>query len=80
VSSLTSRILARAAGKGRVEAGELVVVKVDKIMIHDVTGPIVLDVIESLKVNEIYDSSRIYIFLDHYSPLPILTRQICIED
>ncbi|MBS7281329.1 MAG: 3-isopropylmalate dehydratase large subunit [Candidatus Freyarchaeota archaeon] len=70
MKSLTSQILARAAGREKVEVGELIVVKVDKVMIHDVTGLIVLDVIESLKVDEIIDPNRLYIFLDHYSPPP----------
>jgi len=70
MKSLTSQIFARALGKEKVEAGELVVVKVDKVMMHDITGPIVLDVIESLKVDEIRNPSLVYIFLDHYSPPP----------
>lgn len=69
MESLTARILARASGRERVEIGETVVARVDKVVIHDVTGPLALDVIEELKAR-VPDPERLYIFLDHYSPAP----------
>lgn len=67
--SLTSRILAKASGKRRVEVGETVIARVDKVVIHDVTGPIALDIVDDLKAR-VPDPERVYIFLDHYSPPP----------
>lgn len=69
VPSLTLRILARASGRKRVEVGETVVARVDKVVIHDVTGPIALDVVEELKTG-VPDPERVFVFLDHYSPPP----------
>ncbi|MEM2288662.1 MAG: aconitase family protein, partial [Sulfolobales archaeon] len=69
VPSLTLRILARASGRKRVEVGETVVARVDKVVIHDVTGPIALDVVEELKTR-VPDPERVFVFLDHYSPSP----------
>jgi 3-isopropylmalate/(R)-2-methylmalate dehydratase large subunit len=66
---LTAKILARASGKDRVEIGETVVAKVDKVVIHDVTGPITLEIIEELK-HRIHKPENLYVFLDHYSPSP----------
>jgi len=37
--TLTEKILARASGKARVEAGDNVWVKADVLMTHDVCGP-----------------------------------------
>ena len=37
--TLTEKILARASGKARVQAGENVWVNVDVLMTHDVCGP-----------------------------------------
>ena len=37
--TITEKILARAAGKDSVKAGELVNAKIDMIMCHDVTTP-----------------------------------------
>jgi len=67
---LTARVLARASGRGRVEVGETVIARVDKVMIHDVTGPISLDVIEELGVESLSNPGGIYIVLDHYAPPP----------
>ncbi len=72
VNSITARILARASGKDRVEVGETVVAKVDKVMIHDVTGPIALDIIDDLKAG-IPSPENLYVFLDHYSPSPSIS-------
>jgi len=69
LESLTARILAKASGRERVEFGETVVAKVDKVMIHDVTGPIALEVLEKLGAR-IPRPDRLYVFLDHYSPPP----------
>lgn len=69
MDSLTAKILARASGRDRVEVGETVVATVDKVMIHDVTGPITLDLIDNLNAR-IPKPESLYIFLDHYSPSP----------
>jgi len=71
-TSLTAKILAKASSREKVEVGEHVIANVDRVMIHDVTGPISLDVIEELKA-EVFDPSKIYIFLDHYSPPPTIS-------
>jgi len=71
-TSLTVEILARASGREKVEVGEVVVAKVDRVMMHDATGSISLDVIEELKMN-MFDPSKIYIILDHYSPSPSIS-------
>lgn len=60
-TSLTAKILAKASSREKVEVGEHVIANVDRVMIHDVTGPISLDVIEELKA-EVFDPSKIYIF------------------
>lgn len=67
--SITAKILAKASGRDRVEVGETVVARVDKVMIHDVTGPITLDIIEDLKT-QVPNPESLYVFLDHYSPSP----------
>lgn len=69
MESLTARILAKASGRERVEYGETVAARVDKVMIHDVTGPITLEVLEKLGVG-VPRPDKLYVFLDHYSPPP----------
>ena len=37
--TITEKILARAAGKSHVSPGDVVFAKIDKVMLHDVSGP-----------------------------------------
>ena len=43
--TLVQKILARKAGRRRVEAGEIVEAKVDVVMMHDLTAPMALSLI-----------------------------------
>ena len=66
--TLTEKILARAAGKGSVQAGENVWVKADVLMTHDVCGPGTIGVFkrEFGKTAKVWDRDRIVIIPDHY--------------
>src|SRR5438105_2091218 len=66
--TLTEKILARAAGKGRVQAGDNVWVKADILMTHDVCGPGTIGVFkrEFGKTAKVWDKSKIVIIPDHY--------------
>jgi 3-isopropylmalate/(R)-2-methylmalate dehydratase large subunit len=66
--TLTEKILARAAGKARVEAGDNIWVKADVLMTHDVCGPGTIGVFkrEFGKTAKVWDRERIVIIPDHY--------------
>src|SRR5882724_5459650 len=66
--TLTEKILARAAGKQRVEAGDNVWVKADVLMTHDVCGPGTIGVFkrEFGKDAKVWDRGRVVIIPDHY--------------
>src|SRR5688572_9729425 len=66
--TLTEKILARAAGKGSVQAGDNVWVKADVLMTHDVCGPGTIGVFkrEFGKNAKVWDRDRIVIIPDHY--------------
>src|SRR3954468_2803815 len=66
--TLTEKILARAAGKARVEAGDNIWVKADVLMTHDVCGPGTIGVFkrEFGKDAKVWDRSRVVIIPDHY--------------
>src|SRR5467141_3272820 len=65
--TLTEKILARAAGKGRIQAGDNVWVKADVLMTHDVCGPGTIGVFkrEFGKTAKVWDRNRIVIIPDH---------------
>src|SRR6266498_2486649 len=66
--TLTEKILARAAGKTRVEAGDNVWVKADVLMTHDVCGPGTIGVFkrEFGENAKVWHPSRVVIIPDHY--------------
>ncbi|MBI3255035.1 MAG: 3-isopropylmalate dehydratase, partial [Nitrosarchaeum sp.] len=47
--NITEKILARASGRQRVIPDDVIFANVDKVMIHDVSGPGVIKVFDKLK-------------------------------
>ncbi|HEV2327873.1 MAG TPA: aconitase/3-isopropylmalate dehydratase large subunit family protein [Verrucomicrobiae bacterium] len=66
--TLTEKILARAAGKAKVESGENIWVNADVLMTHDVCGPGTIGVFkrEFGKDAKVWDKNKIVIIPDHY--------------
>src|SRR5512137_1325550 len=66
--TLTEKILARAAGKARVQAGDNVWVQADILMTHDVCGPGTIGVFqrEFGRNAKVWDPRKIVIIPDHY--------------
>jgi 3-isopropylmalate/(R)-2-methylmalate dehydratase large subunit len=66
--TLTEKLLARAAGKATVQAGDNVWVKADVLMTHDVCGPGTIGVFkrEFGKTAKVWDKNRVVIIPDHY--------------
>ncbi len=71
--NITEKILARASGKSRVSPDDVVFVNVDKVMVHDVSGPGVIAVFEKLKktgmkIDKVWDPDRVWVTEDHFVP------------
>lgn len=71
--NITEKILARASGNSSVSPGDVIFVNVDKVMIHDVSGPGVIAVFEKLKktgmkIDKIWDPDRVWVAEDHFVP------------
>jgi len=66
--TLTEKILARAAGKARVQAGDNIWVSADVLMTHDVCGPGTIGVFrrEFGKTAKVWDRQKVVIIPDHY--------------
>ena len=66
--TLVEKIIARAAGRPRVAPGEIVTVKVDFAFAHDSSGPRRwAPMLKALGVG-VWDSDRVAIVSDHYTP------------
>jgi 3-isopropylmalate/(R)-2-methylmalate dehydratase large subunit len=71
--NITEKILARASGKSKVSPGDVIFVNVDKVMMHDVSGPGVIAVFEKLRkkgmiIDKIWDPERVWVAEDHFVP------------
>ena len=71
--NITEKILARASGKTTVSPDDVIFAKVDKVMVHDVSGPGVMKVFDKLQkqgidTSKLHDSSKVWIAEDHFVP------------
>jgi len=66
--TLTEKLLARASGKAKVQAGDNIWVNADVLMTHDVCGPGTIGVFkrEFGKDARVWDKNKIVIIPDHY--------------
>lgn len=70
-STISERILARASGNKKVEAGEIVDASVDLAMSHD-NAALVSKVFKEIGVDKVWDPDKIVIILDHRAPANII--------
>jgi len=71
--NIVEKILARASGKSSVSPDDVIFANVDKVMVHDVSGPGVLKVFDKLKkqgisVDKLWDPTKVWVAEDHFVP------------
>ena len=71
--NIVEKILARGSGKSKVSPDDVVFAKVDKVMVHDVSGPGVIKVFDKLKkqgisVDKLWDPTKVWVAEDHFVP------------
>ena len=71
--NITEKIIARASNKNTVSPGDVVFANVDKLMIHDVSGPGVIKVFEEwskrgIQLEKVWNPDKIWISEDHFVP------------
>jgi len=71
--NIVEKILARGSGKSSVAPDDVVFANVDKVMVHDVSGPGVLKVFDKLKkqgiaVDKLWDPKKVWVAEDHFVP------------
>jgi 3-isopropylmalate/(R)-2-methylmalate dehydratase large subunit len=71
--TITEKILARASNKKIVTPDDVVIANIDKVMVHDVSGPGVIKVFsewekKGINLDQIWDSDRVWISEDHFVP------------
>ncbi|MDQ6723782.1 MAG: 3-isopropylmalate dehydratase large subunit [Thermoproteota archaeon] len=71
--TITEKILSHASTGNKVSPGDIIFAHVDKVMIHDVSGPGVMKVFKELEkkgkpVEKIWDPDKVWISEDHFVP------------
>ena len=78
--TMTQKILARAAGLDKVEAGQLIEGKLDLVRGSDITTPVAITEFEKAGLTQVFDRDRIAIVLDHSTPCKdIKSAQLCAQ-
>ena len=66
--TMTQKILAAHAGLEKVEAGELVLVNLDRVLGNDITSPVAIREFESIGATDVYDKEKVTMVMDHFAP------------
>jgi len=71
--NIVEKILARASGREKVSPDDVIFADIDKVMVHDVSGPGVIKVFDKLRkqginVDKLWDPSKVWVAEDHFVP------------
>ena len=71
--NIVEKILAKGSGKSTVAPDDVVFANVDKVMMHDVSGPGVIKVFDKLKkqgisVDKLWEPTKVWVAEDHFVP------------
>lgn len=66
--TMTQKILAYHAGLDSVEAGQLVLVGVDRVLGNDITSPVAIREYERIGASGVFDRDKVTMVMDHFAP------------
>ena len=66
--TMTQKILAANAGLASVEAGQLILVNLDRVLGNDITSPVAIKEFEKLGADGVYDKDKVTMVMDHFTP------------
>jgi len=67
-STITEKILAKAAGEKIVKPGQLIDAQIDIVMCHDITTPPAISMLINEGVDVVFDREKIIVTPDHFQP------------
>jgi 3-isopropylmalate/(R)-2-methylmalate dehydratase large subunit len=65
---MTQKILAAHAGLEKVEAGQLILVNVDRVLGNDITSPVAIKEFNRIGAAKVYDKDKVTMVMDHFAP------------
>ncbi len=66
--TMTQKILAAHAGLKKVEAGQLIMAKLDMVLGNDVTSPVAINEFKKSGFDKVFDGEKISLVMDHFTP------------
>ena len=66
--TMTQKILAAHAGLESVEAGQLVLVSLDRVLGNDITSPVAIREFNKFGFDSVYDKDKVTMVMDHFAP------------
>ncbi len=66
--TMTQKILAAHAGLECVEAGDLILVSLDRVLGNDITSPVAIREYEKIGADGVYDREKVTMVMDHFAP------------
>ncbi len=66
--NIVEKILCRASGRSVVEPGDIISARVDRVMFHDLTGPLTVKAFKEIGVPRVWDPDRVVVIFDHLVP------------
>ncbi len=66
--TMTQKILAAHAGLDKVEAGQLVLVNLDRVLGNDITSPVAIREFDRIGAKTVFDKDKVTMVMDHFAP------------
>ncbi len=66
--TMTQKILAAKAGLDKVEAGQLILVSLDRVLGNDITSPVAIKEFNKIGAKDVYDKEKVTMVMDHFAP------------
>ena len=66
--TMTQKILAKHAGLEKVEAGQLILVDLDRVLGNDITSPVAIREFERIGAKTVFDKDKVTMVMDHFAP------------
>lgn len=66
--TMTQKILAAHAGLDRVEAGQLILVNLDRVLGNDITSPVAIREFGKMGADGVFDREKVTMVMDHFAP------------
>ena len=66
--TMTQKILAAHAGLEKVQAGQLILVDLDRVLGNDITSPVAIREFEKIGATAVFDKEKVTMVMDHFAP------------